>query len=517
MKPMVALFLMLAAPSAMAQGARCEASATSTPSTYLRQLYLDLEGRSPTLEEYEEVSSGKATVEQVLSRLLDGEGFRKRVGQFHKELLWPSLRKLQVFGGEHMLVPDASQIHSRAIFALYYRGEYAKSCGDAPARIVNGVIQVNAQGEEGWVWVEPYWAKGTKIKVCAFDAQPALTNSAGVRCNSPLGNRSTECGCGPNLNFCQGYVYQAEGVTTTEALVRDAFEKEVLEIVDDVVKNNRPYVEVLTRSKSYLNGPAAHFWKYQSELSVYPSSGLYAPSIQIPDIVYNDQGLRAIERGGLHAGVLTTPAFLIRFQTNRSRANRFSNAYLCSAFTPPSQGLPAPDSECAREPDLQKRCGCKYCHVGLEPMAASWGRFSEMGLDYHDPKAFPLEDADCKQCYSTGRSCSQRCARNYVTQANTAQEREYVGKLKSSMFLSATHQTFLEQGPRFLVERSLFQGKLTECIAESVWKHFMNRAMSAQERASLLAGFSNDFAASGLNFKSLVRSIVTSQAYRTRR
>jgi hypothetical protein len=503
---------------APAQSARCEASATSTPAVYLRQLYLDLEGRAPRFEEYQEVTAGKATVDEVLERLLNGEGFRARIGYFHRELLWPNLQKMQLFGGEQLLIKNADGNHYRQIIARFFRGDYYTSCVNEPARIVDGVIQVNAQGQEGWVEVEPYWAKGTTIRVCAFDAQATVTTKAGVRCNSATGNYDTACGCGPNLNYCQGYIYRASGTITTENLVREAFEKEVLQMVDDVVKGDLPYSDVLTRRRGYVNGPTAHFWKYQSERSVYPSSsGLFASPGELPDIDYLDETLRPIERPGLHSGVLTAPAFLLRFQTNRSRANRFSNAFLCSAFTPPSQGLPAPDSDCAKEPDLQKRCGCKYCHVGLEPMAASWGRFTQAGLTYLDPKQFPLSDVDCRDCATTGRTCSTRCATQYVTNVTNESERAFLGRLKESMFLNQTQQDYLEQGPRFLVERSLFQGKLADCICESVWRHFMNRPMTAQERASLLGDLSARFAASNYNLKTLVKAIVTSQAYRTRR
>ena len=48
-----------------------------------------------------------------------------------------------------------------------------------------------------------------------------------------------------------------------------------------------------------------------------------------------------VEAGPAHAGVLTSPAYLLRFQTHRARANRFHVSFLCQPFVAPDGGLPA--------------------------------------------------------------------------------------------------------------------------------------------------------------------------------
>ena len=50
-----------------------------------------------------------------------------------------------------------------------------------------------------------------------------------------------------------------------------------------------------------------------------------------------------------HAGVLTRPAYLIRFQTNRGRADRFYTNFLCQPFEPPEEGLPVSDGRKMRQ------------------------------------------------------------------------------------------------------------------------------------------------------------------------
>ena len=96
------------------------------------------------------------------------------------------------------------------------------NCGDFEDSTTNGRIdtrphpnaELAAEGvvQEGWVWVQPYWNPDQPVKVCAFDAQELAganeTNRGLLRFPATFGqaNRSSECGCGPNLRWClRGY------------------------------------------------------------------------------------------------------------------------------------------------------------------------------------------------------------------------------------------------------------------------------------------------------------------------
>ena len=147
-----------------------------------------------------------------------------------------------------------------------------------------------------------------------------------------------------------------------------------------MITQDRSYLDAFTTNVSFVNGPSAHYYDWLSgvhdeerDSGIVGYDNAYG---DIPDLGYpeSDSWVQ-IEREGSHAGVLTTFAFLVRFASNRGRANRFYNAFLCRPFQPPVGGLPPADDESAAEPDLQQRAGCKFCHAILEPSGSHWGRW----------------------------------------------------------------------------------------------------------------------------------------------
>jgi hypothetical protein len=510
----------------------CSESARVSGPRYLRQLSLDLLGRGPT---FSELSASNGTVDaSTIASMLNAPEFKTQLALFHKDLLWPNLANIDLISFRNEMTKDERGIWGRPFQGITYRGAPYISCADRPAQIVNGVIQTQTLSitdplydmmhpeyrQEGWVFVEPYWAPGTQIKVCAFDAQSNTASNAGIPCGSARATDVESCGCGPNLNYCQAAEYRVKDTGqgyyfSTENMIRDALQAEALKIIEDVVTSGRPYLDILRTSRGYINGPLVHFYKHQAGTSNYSATPSLVPMETLGDIPFLDETLKPIERDELHAGVLTTGAFLLRFQTNRSRANRFSNAFLCSAFLPPPGGLPSPDNECSREPDLQARCGCKYCHIALEPMATYWGRFSQSGMALRVPAAFPSFQPECSDCTSNGRTCSVSCRNSYVTQTSKPSDAKYLGKLKELQFVSDDNVANLDLGPKLLVERSIFNDRLPGCIAKSVWKHFLGRPMSPLEEVSVLPQIVEAFVKSHYNFKTLVESVVTSEAYRS--
>ena len=151
---------------------------------------------------------------------------------------------------------------------------------------------------------------------------------------------------------------------------------------------------------------------------------------RLPDIPYGESEWHQVQLSPAHAGVLTHPSFLLRFQTNRARASRFYEAFLCAPFVPPDGGLPAATEEEARDPDLQRRAGCKYCHASLEPAAAHWGRWTETGAGFLDPNRFPALDEGCLRCARGQGGCTAFCRRNYLTRSLSDKDEPYLGMLK---------------------------------------------------------------------------------------
>ena len=201
-------------------------------------------------------------------------------------------------------------------------------------------------------------------------------------------------------------------------------------MIERIIAENRPYTDLFLASTQYINGPIAHMWRY---LVNFPQNSSSASSMLpaavnpelVPDIPYADKdNWVELEFPPEHSGVLTSPAYLLRFTTNRRRARRFYEALLCQPFMPPKDGLDL-DKKTALEPNLQERDGCKYCHAGLDPAAAYWGRWGEYSAGYLSPVDFPAFSDECNNCIELG-GCSIDCKRNYLLDAVTKKEKEYL-------------------------------------------------------------------------------------------
>jgi len=220
-----------------------------------------------------------------------------------------------------------------------------------------------------------------------------------------------------------------------------------------------------------------------------------------------------IELPSYHAGILTSPLFLIRFQTNRARANNFYNAFMCQPFQPPPGGIPDVTGGAEIDPDLQVRHGCKYCHALLEPAAAYWGRWSEGGAGYLSPADFPRVREDCLRCAQTGAGCSQDCRRQYIVETDHDNQLPYLGLLNAYMFRRTEHETHVEQGPELLALQAVVDNRFPRCMATRVASHLLGREIHADEDA-WIESIAHEFVQSGYKFKTLTQSVIQSETYR---
>lgn len=495
----------------------CEAAPDElTPARYLRALSLDLTGELPSAAHTAAVDAAGDVPEDVLDDLLATPGFLERTVRHHDALLWNSVRNLNLLSVAFSLGQTANGPFFRRVTAPTYRGTTV-ACLDEPAtfdaagrpvtRLVDGARR------EGWVFVAPYWNPETPIKVCAFDAQDGLVSSLGTECGTPRGAQDVECGCGPDLRFC--------GVEQTRLAVVDAIAESQRRVIAAVIGEGLPYTDLFTTRRAFVNGPLVHFWRYHARL---PNNYVFEPLLldpaTLPDLPFTARDTWVeIELAAGGAGILTQPAFLIRFQTNRARPNRFYDAFLCQPFQPPPGGLPPASSECSREPDLQQRCGCKYCHALLEPSGAHWGRYSEQGAAFLSPERFPPTRQDCVSCALTGQSCSDECRRFYVMSALTDEERPSLGMLKAYQFRREDHVPNVETGPRLLALGAVADNRLPRCVARRTAEWLLGRPVEGLTAAEevWLDELTTRFVTAGYRYDLLVRDVVTSPVYRRAR
>lgn len=567
------LAAMLAALPARADSpATCApTSGTEDPTRLLRQVTLDLYGRPPTEAEYEAVRAAGTLSETLLDAMLEDDEHLAELERYHRALVLDTTTQLPNLSAPRYTLVTAGSGANRTLYsriaASTFRGEVGLSCANvlhdrfdgtgAPIALVDdwtvGSPIRNAAGDrasaplagtgasctatdpcriDGYVELEPYWAPGTTVRVCAFEAQDQETaidtRGATRRCdprateNSGTGGVSSVagCGCGPGLAYCTP--------SSSDPIAQDlraAIEEEPIRIFDDVVRNRRDYYDALTTRDTFVDGRTAHY------LRVGGGGVVYEAGSGAPDLAYS-AGWQRVTRGAEHAGVLTTMAYLIRFTSHRGRVAHFRQSFLCLPFPE----TPLPPTEGEPPVDLTQRGGCSGCHVAIEPATQYWGRFRTT-LDYGaiargDLSLDALEDASsnplaapCATCGGSG-NCPEYCDLYYFTATNTpTYARDLVGRLQVAAFdwgaegLTDDRARF-EGGPRAYVEASLALGTadvpslMESCTVRRRAESLLHRSLFADEYAwieELALAFRDT---QDHDFLALERAILTDPRYR---
>jgi hypothetical protein len=473
---------------------------------------LDLLGTVPALEDYAAIRDQADVPEAMIDAMLKNEAFVERMVRWHRDLLWANVDNVDIVNYQAYTYPTyPGYLYWRYISGFLYRGAPVP-CLDTPATFgpggeINFVLDGEGYRREGYVWVAPYWAPDTQIKVCAYDAQDRLTGFSGIACGTQDAFSDPSCGCGPNMRWCRTY--------NDYSTVQQGFVKDVERRVAKVIRDGLPYTELFTSRRAYVNGPMVHFYRYLTEMpgnvTVQPVS-MYTD--RLPDLAHVEkERFEEIELPDDHAGILTSPAYLLRFQTNRARAAHFYSSFLCSPLHPPPGGLPFLDPNQRPEPDLQKRDGCKYCHALLEPTGAYWGRWTERGAGYLDPIDYPATRSDCEACGRQGYGCSYDCSLYYVTRAFSSAEDRYLGSLNAYLFRRDDHLHHIDGGPKLLVLSTIVDDRFPHCVARRASEKLLGREVLPEEEP-WLAELARRFVRSGYHYDQLVKSIVTSDGYR---
>jgi hypothetical protein len=531
----LALVLASAAAANAEVGPTCEQPREIDKYQLLRRLSLDLRGKAPSVDEYAALDAQSAVPAQTIKDWLATDEFRLSARRYHEAMFWPNVSNVQLHGAAPVLAQGLSQVADGGLapdpawrYALATRSERLRglsnvNCGDFeqthfdpafpgqfrpdPAFIQTAVINGTTVKQEGWRYVTPYWDPTTQIKVCAFEAQetPSVKiNTVDVPCGVPQGNGNVACGCGPSLKWC--YTRAADRAILFSL-------REQLDLaVDATSRGGAPYTDLILSTKTLENGPIA-FWKKNlaQQVATNQTWNTPDPGQTLLDKGFTDATWTEVDRKELHAGVITTPAYLLRFQTNRGRANRWRIDFLCEHFVPPA--VMQPQAGCSdSSADLTQRCNCQYCHSKLEPLAAHFGKFTEAGSTLMtDPVLFPLRRTTC-----VSNNPSNFCARFYVTTPGAPNE----GSLLAYQF-TPEHPEYLaniEGGPRALAQKAIDDGTFARCTAKNVFRYYVKRDLRAEgtdsDELPLLDSLAKGFKDNGFSYPWLVEQVVSLPQYR---
>ena len=339
---------------------------------------------------------------------------------------------------------------------------------------------------------------------------------------------AADCGCGPGLERCHpggsnandpaafvlparsplGFAAPFDATNSQQAQwSRFWWSEEAKHFIDTVVQEDRDFRDLLTGRESWVNGPLAHFYR-QIQGATCCDNGVYfgltqqAPlfdTTAVPnDLLPQDTtSWRAVaDRGKLASGILTMPVFLTKYGSRRARAHVLYNAFLCRQFVAESVELTP-----STEPDLTKRPGCSTCHSTLEPLSAYFARVRESDWLYLPESNFPT--VETKMC---NKASPNIVCRSFYDPAFSS---ETGAKLYGTY--SSTENT--AAGPKGMGTYIVNHPDYASCVVSQVASSLLGRALNEDDKARQEA-WAGDLVNSGYRMKSLVRSIVKSDAYR---
>lgn len=548
MKKLITVTVLAGAFAAQAQPvpASCDQPRDLDRYQLLRRLSLDLRGKVPSLSEYEALDTQSSVPPATIQSWLATEDFRRTMRGYHEDLFWPNVSNVQISQTNAVLVqrsgepawsiasagrrnqlrgdPDVSTTTNGLSCGDYQQTHFLAGGGFRPDP---AFIYTETQGsktvrQEGWRLVTPYWdPTGPQLKVCAFDAQETPTVQVGgtaTPCYQAAAFTNPSCGCGTGLVNCYG------PAASVNRVILSSLREQLGRSVDKVTTGGRPYTDLLLSTKADVNGPINQ-WK-----KTFSQNFAFTRTYSLPDdaeqlsttLQFSDTDTwQNVDRGPMHAGVVTLPGYMLRFQTNRGRANRFRIDFECQSFVPPSDVEAPGTGGCTTDgTNLTARCTCRYCHQLLEPLAAHWGQFSEAGNTFLSVQA-GSGVASVGNFFRKATNCvgsgSAFCNRFYVT----ASDGDNPGALLSYQYSDAAHPDItaaLAGGPRKRAQEIIANGTFAKCAVKRVFRSLVKRDMHVEgtttEELQLLTTLSDGFKTSAYSFPWLVEQVVSLPQYR---
>ncbi len=154
--------------------------------------------------------------------------------------------------------------------------------------------------------------------------------------------------------------------------INRALAKEPLNLITYVVKNNKPFTEVLTANYAVVNPFLAKAYNVQPTFANPQDENELQP-VQV--MLGSGQALP-------HAGVLSTPSFLNRWVTsptnrNRARARRVYQFFLATDILKIAERPVDPSAATAHENPTMTDPGCKMCHAVMDPIAGGFRGYDD--------------------------------------------------------------------------------------------------------------------------------------------
>jgi hypothetical protein len=373
---------------------------------------------------------------------------------------------------------------------------------------------------------------GRVINVPAETAFARTNAGMRVDCEAQVAFQSTTtCGCGPGLERCMptngsGVNGAAFSFPTRTPIGTDQpldaasqpqddwnlfwWSQETQRFIERAFLDNRDFREVLTARDTYVNGPLANFYRNYAAASCCSGAAMnlgYVRPVPLtdPDNIPasllpqdTETWTRIPDRGPNAAGILTMPAFLVKYGSRRARAHVLYNAFLCREFVAENVEL-TPSTEV----NLMRRPGCASCHNTLEPLAAYFTRVQENDWTWLPPTVFPARNPMCGG--TTAAAMSANCRGFYDPSFSTAA----MGMLRSAYGSIANADAGPIGAGRAITQHPDFGA----CAVDNISSALLGRALGPDD-AAYKRSLTQTFVAGNFRMRALVRAVLLSDAYR---
>lgn len=177
-----------------------------------------------------------------------------------------------------------------------------------------------------------------------------------------------------------------------KAAARRSIAREPLQLIAYIVRNERPFTEIVTADYTVLNSYTAPIYNNTEvgfEGTEYNEKTWVAGKI----FVSTDSGNVALP----HAGILTSPIFLNRYPTsrtslNRHRASTLLRELLATDILKVADRPIDPTKAVNLANPTREEPSCKMCHVIIDPIAGAFQKFDDNDYERYRPdRVWPTE------------------------------------------------------------------------------------------------------------------------------
>jgi hypothetical protein len=306
---------------------------------------------------------------------------------------------------------------------------------------------------------------------------------------------------------------RGEGIHLVEALAR-----EPLEFFVQAVKNDRPLSDVLTARHRLLTAYSARFYGVTYRGFAPGTAFATIPNADDYEVATSVPGINETNGTGEYAGVLTTPAWLLRYPSSPTNFNRKRARFTLKFFMDFDIMKAAPRIDAAAV-DLEdtptlKNLQCTGCHAQLDPLAGMYLNQDECGYEeavFYQPPGSPKNSAcpdrgwtRATDMFPPGVAAGAPSA---LSDANRPRALEVLGA-------HAVAQRGFARSIVVHVTTSLWGRSLLVPPSDPTLPDYVGLDAASAAEATELERLTDLFIASGLRMTPLVLEVVKGQAFR---